>query len=376
MHNISLTITSNFVNHYSLALALELKKYFNDFYFVVKEKLPEDRKQLGFNDLNDYNFVIKEYEQQDKVQELFDNSDVVITDYTYNKYVSNRLKQNKITFVDSERLFKDDNLIKTILRYAFYYNNYRKYKNSNLLCISAYAAVDYNKVGLFKDRAFKWGYFSKAIEYDIDKMINNKKKNSIIWAGRLIDWKHPDKAIKIAKRLKDNGYDFELNIIGNGEQESLLKDMIAYQNLSDCVHLLGSKSPDKVREYMEQSQIYLFTSDRGEGWGVVLNEAMNSGCACVASYSAGSTPFLIKDGENGLIYKDDNTDELYNKTKLLLNDNKLLDKIAKNGYETIINEYNPENAAKKFYKFVETMINKGDYSNLYSEDILSKAIKL
>jgi hypothetical protein len=35
--------------------------------------------------------------------------------------------------------------------------------------------------------------------------------------------------------------------------------------------------PEEVRVHMEQSNIYLFTSDFGEGWGAVLNEAMNSG---------------------------------------------------------------------------------------------------
>ena len=373
MKDITLTITSNFINHYSLALSLELKKVFSDFHFVVKEKLPEDRKKLGFSNLDEYDFIVKEYEEPNKVQELFDNSDVVITDYTYNKYVSNRLKQNKITFVDSERLFKEDNFIKTILRYVYYWTNYHNYKNANLLCISAYASSDYNKVGLFKNRTYKWGYFSEAIEYDVDKLINSKKKNTIVWAGRLIDWKHPDDAIKVAYRLKKDGYNFELNIIGTGEQESLLKDMIRNQNLDDCVHTLGSMPPEKVRKYMEDSQIYLFTSDRGEGWGVVLNEAMNSGCACVASYSAGSTPFLVKDGVNGYIYKNENIDELYTKTKELLDDIELSNKLAKKGYETIINEYNPENAAKKFYKLVQEMIAGNDISNLYSQDILSRA---
>ena len=33
---------------------------------------------------------------------------------------------------------------------------------------------------------------------------------------------------------------------------------------------------------MEQADIYLFTSDRNEGWGAVANEAMNSACAMVA----------------------------------------------------------------------------------------------
>ena len=48
--------------------------------------------------------------------------------------------------------------------------------------------------------------------YDVDKLINNKKKNSIVWAGRLIDWKHPEYAIEAAKQLKAEAYEFELNI--------------------------------------------------------------------------------------------------------------------------------------------------------------------
>lgn len=373
MPDISLTITSNFVNHYSLALALELKEYFNDFHFVVKEKLPEDRKKMGFADLNDYDFVVKEYEEQNKVQELFDKSDVVITDYTFNKYVTNRLKQNKITFVDSERLFKEDSLIKNILRNIFYKYNYRNYKNAYLLCISAYAASDYNSLGLFINNAYKWGYFSKVNKYNINDLIKNKKKNTIIWSGRLIDWKHPEYAVEVASRLKKDGLDFELNIIGTGDMRDKLSQMINNNGLSNDVHLLGSMSPEEVRKHMEKSEIYLFTSDRGEGWGVVLNEAMNSGCACVASYSAGSTPFLIKDDVNGLIYKNDSVDELYKKTKALLKNCELRFNLSINAYNTITNEYNPENAAKKFYKFVETMVDKGNYSNLYNEDVLSKA---
>ena len=376
MNNISLVFTTNFVNHYSLALALELKKYFNDFYFVVKEALPEDRKKLGFEELDNYDFIIKEYENPNKVKELFDNSDVVVTDFTYNKYISNRLKENKITIVDSERLFKESDYVKNALRRIFYKYHYRNYKNAYLLCISAYAAGDYNKLGLFVDRTYKWGYFSSANTYDIDKLIQNKKKNSIVWSGRLIDWKHPDDAIMLASMLKKDGYDFELNIIGNGEMEKQLSQMIDYLDVKDCVYLLGSMSPNEVRKHMEESEIYLFTSDKGEGWGVVLNEAMNSGCACVASYSAGSTPFLIKNNINGLIYKNDELFELYSKTKMLLDNDGMKKEYGKKAYETIIEEYNPSNAAYKFYKFVEALKSGESVDGLFDTDILSKANRL
>ena len=371
---LSLTLTSNFINHYSLALSLELKKYFSDFHFVIKEKLPEDRLKMGFNNLEDNDFIVKEYEQQDYVQELIDNSDVVISDYTYNNYLKSRLKTNKITFVDSERLFKSDNLITTILRDVYYMYNYHAYNNARLLCISAYAAKDYNKLGLFKNRTYKWGYFPEPIKYkNVKELINNKKKNSIIWAGRLIKWKHPEYAVEIAKMLKHDGYSFIVNIIGNGDMEEELKAMINKYDLNDCVHMLGSMSPDKVRKHMEESEIYLFSSDRGEGWGVVLNEAMNSCCACVSSYETGSTPFLINDSNNGLIYKNNDIQEAYRCIKQLLDDNKYMNKIMNNAYKTIIDEYNPSVAAGRLYNLCEELNKGNNIDYLYKEGILSKA---
>lgn len=44
--------------------------------------------------------------------------------------------------------------------------------------------------------------------------------------------------------------------------------------------------------------------------GAVLNESMNSGCAVIASDAIGSVPFLIKNGVNGIIYKDGNQKDL------------------------------------------------------------------
>ena len=137
--------------------------------------------------------------------------------------------------------------------------------------------------------------------------------------------------------------------------------------------MLGSMPPEKVRNYMEESEIYLFTSDRGEGWGVVLNEAMNSGCAVVASYSTGSVPFVVKDKQNGLIYKNDNVDDFYSQLKYLLSNKKETEQIGRNAYESIMNMWNPKVAAERLYKFTDAYLNGEDVNNLFSDDILSKA---
>ena len=371
MKEYSLVIASNFLDHYMFALSLELKEYFSNFYFIASKPLADNYRKLGFSDLNENEFVIKAYEDKEKAREIILNADIVVTgSYAYEKHINERLKKNKIVIFYSERLFKYNKLLNfaSAIRNIF---RHRYSKESPLLCVSAYAASDYNKAGLFKNRTYKWGYFPKTKKYDdLDRLINSKKDNSIFWAGRLIDWKHPDDAIIVAKKLKKDGIKFTLEIAGNGEMEDVLKEMIISNNLQDCVTMLGSMPPEKIREHMEDSQIYLFTSDSGEGWGVVLNEAMNSACVCIASYSAGSTPFLIDDGINGYVYKNQDIDVLYDRVKKIINDKNKVE-IMKNSYYTIVNEWNSQIAAKKLYDFCVSIIKK-ENQHLYDYGILSK----
>ena len=109
-------------------------------------------------------------------------------------------------------------------------------------------------------------------------------------------------------------------------------------------------TPEQVRKYMEDAQIFLFTSDRNEGWGAVLNEAMNSACAVVASHAIGATPFLIEHQKNGLIYRDGDRKDLYKNVKRLLDCPQQRMELSKQAYKTIVDEWNAENAAEKVLK--------------------------
>ena len=196
-----------------------------------------------------------------------------------------------------------------------------------------------------------------------------------MWVGRFIDFKHPEVAIELAKKLKEKDHKFILNMVGVGELEDNIKRIISEYKLENNVRLLGSMTPDEVRKYMEESQIFIFTSDRGEGWGAVLNEAMNSACAVVASHEIGSVPFLIKNNENGLIYEDGNTDDLFNKVEYLLNNMKICAKIGHSAYETMINLWSPEIAARRFVELSKNLLEKKEF-NKYNEGPCSKAERL
>ena len=142
--------------------------------------------------------------------------------------------------------------------------------------------------------------------------------------------------------------------------------MIREKKLDDCVHMLGGMRPEQVREYMERADIYLFTSDFNEGWGAVLNESMNSGCAVVASHAIGSVPFLIEDGRNGFVYKNGDIEDLDSKVVLLLNQPDLRMAIGKRAYRTIKEVWNAHVAAERFLALVMNLTNGEKATQIYN----------
>lgn len=117
----------------------------------------------------------------------------------------------------------------------------------------------------------------------------------------------------------------------------------------------------------------MFTSDFGEGWGAVLNEAMNSGCAVIASHAAGATPYLVKNGENGLIYEFGNDEKLYEKLKYLLLNPKEQKRLGAAAYKTISEEWNAEIAAERFLNLTKSILNGEKNPYIYKNGPCSKA---
>lgn len=365
---------SNYYNHHQAFLSNEINKQCGYYLFIETGKMSEERKKLGYHlsSIPDYVKKVSEYDNHNLIN-LINNADVVITGSAPEYLIEERKKQGKLIFRYSERILKKSEPIKYPIRYYRFHKNNPKGSNIYMLCASAYTSSDYAKFGLFKNKCYKWGYFPECKNYDVDELISNKTQNSILWCARLIDLKHPEMAIAVAKRLKKDGYDFTMNIIGDGELKSYINNEIIIENLKDNVHLLGSMTPENVRKYMEKSEIFLFTSDRHEGWGAVMNESMNSGCAVVASDVVGATPFLLKDNKNGCVFSCMNENELYNKVCMLLNDDDFRKKISKQAYYTISNEWNAKVAAERLIKLSNAILNGEQSPDLFEDGICSKA---
>ena len=181
----------------------------------------------------------------------------------------------------------------------------------------------------------------------------------------MLPWKHPDDAIRAAMRLKQEGCAFSLDLLGGGEMEPILREMIRENGLSECVRLLGVLPSEDVRRHMQEAVIFLMTSDRREGWGSVLNEAMNAGCAVVASSSAGAVPYLIEHEKNGLRYDAGDIGALTEYIAKLLGSPQRRLALGEAAYETITTLWNAESAAERFLALSEALLSGRRSARLY-----------
>ena len=163
---------SNYLNHHQLPFCLAMDRLTGgNFTFVATTPVPEVRLKLGYHDMNrQYPFVLTSYdspENEQKAERLAMECDVAITGSAPEKYTAARMRENKLTFRYSERIYKDGLLRSLTVRHlcAMLRAHLRYCKKPlYLLCASAYTAHDYGVLGAYRNKTFRWGYFPEGLQ--------------------------------------------------------------------------------------------------------------------------------------------------------------------------------------------------------------------
>lgn len=362
------TFVSNYINHHQMPFCEEMYgRLKEDYCFIQTEPMEEERVKMGWDaSLAELPYVRKYYEAEAVCKELIEQSDVVLFGGVEDEsYIDKRLKSGKLVVRLSERIYREGQWKAISPRGLLKkYKDHIRYRGKQvyLLCCGGYVASDFHLIGAYPDKMFKWGYFPEFIAQDIEGLLLKKRsrreaegKVSLLWAGRFMGLKHPEHAIEAAIRLKKNGFAFSLTMVGGGEMEEALKALVEQNGLEDEVRFTGFLKPVEVRNLMEQADVFLFTSNYREGWGAVLNEAMNSGCAVVANCAVGAAPFLIESGRNGFLYPNGRQDLLYDELVSLLREPERMEALGREAYRTIAQEWNAAEAAKRLVAFLQDL---------------------
>lgn len=121
----------------------------------------------------------------------------------------------------------------------------------------------------------------------------------ILYASKLMRRKFPDHLLEAYVRLPEpRPY---LLYVGDGELKASLEATVSQQKL-DGVHFLGFRNQSELPSFYALADIFVLPSIN-ETWGLVVNEAMNAGCAIVTTDQVGSAVDLVADGKNGYVLK-------------------------------------------------------------------------
>lgn len=378
-----IVMLSNFINHHQTPVADELYNMQGvEYRFIETKALPEEQRNLGYSDFSNKPYVISAYKSNEEYQKainLIDNADVVIVGSAPENMIIDRLRSNKLTFRYSERFFKNRPWYFPDPRvWMELWKKHIRYKNKPLymLAASAYTANDVYAIGAYKNKVYKWGYFPRVDDFPLEACENldassRESAPHIMWCARFIRLKHPELPVMLAKRLKDKGYNFHLDMYGCGEELYPTQQLVKSLAINDNVSFYGSLPNEEILKEMRKHEIFLFTSDRNEGWGAVLNESMSNGCAVVASNLIGSVPFLIQNGENGMVFKSGDLDSLTQKVCYLLDNPTERLEMAKKAIHTMREVWSPANAAKRFVELAHKLLD-GEITS-YTDGPCSKA---
>jgi len=124
--------------------------------------------------------------------------------------------------------------------------------------------------------------------------------------GRLVARKGFDFLISSLAKVKDDR--IHALIIGQGPLNDNLTALASSLGVLNRVHFLGVQSEEKKFQYLSVSDLFVLSSMH-EGFGIVLQEAMQVGLPIISTDIGGQID-IIKDGENGLLVKFDDEDEL------------------------------------------------------------------
>lgn len=172
--------------------------------------------------------------------------------------------------------------------------------------------------------------------------VKNKKKNHIIFAGRLDEQKQPMLFLKAIYHIFQSTPslldDWQVMIFGKGLLKDACLEFIENCQLQDKVLMMESNN---LAPYFLESKLFVSTQDYENFPSLSMAEAMACGNAIIAR-NVGQTNYFLEDNLNGFMAKDDGSD-LAEKIQTYISSPELHERFSKHSQDLIKNKHNVAN---------------------------------
>jgi glycosyltransferase involved in cell wall biosynthesis len=174
----------------------------------------------------------------------------------------------------------------------------------------------------------------------------------IIYVGRFADFKGIPFLIDTFYQLIKDNYYARLYLVGDGDEESKIREKVSALNLEKHVVFLGYQK--NTLSYIKNADLLVLPSNN-EPFGRVLLEAMYIGTPAIGTKSGG-IPDIIEDGVSGFLVEYGDIEALKKSIIKILKNEQVKKEIIKGGYDTMNSKFRVETYQEKLENLYDTLI--------------------
>lgn len=183
----------------------------------------------------------------------------------------------------------------------------------------------------------------------------------IVCVASLVEVKGHTYLIKACNLLRERKLNFSCDLIGEGHYREEIEQEIDTLGLGDHIRLHGACTQDKVREFLNSSDVCVLASvptKRGarEGIPVSLMEAMAVGLPVVASEISG-IPELVENDYSGFLVPPRDVETLADRLGKLIIDHRARNRMGEAGRNVISRDFNLKSNVKYLIELIENSRN-------------------
>jgi teichuronic acid biosynthesis glycosyltransferase TuaC len=191
---------------------------------------------------------------------------------------------------------------------------------------------------------------------DIISHAVERDATTILFVGTLCFEKGVRELLQAFKLLRNEYKHLSLIMLGNNLMPKWIDSFITENHLKNCIELAGNVDHKEIRKYYSRASIFTLPS-YSEGMPTVMFEAMANKLPIIIS-RVGGVEEVINDGINGMLVKAGSVQDLYEKLKLLIEDEKLRNLLSENAFYDALSNYTWDHNAEKMCIIYKKMLNE------------------
>jgi len=187
-----------------------------------------------------------------------------------------------------------------------------------------------------------------GIDVDFWKPIRRPARKSgpirLLSVGRLVEKKGHYLLFHALAQAVAGGIDLTLDLIGQGEEERILRELSLAYGLDERIRFLGALDRAEVRAHMEKADLFVLASHRPphgdeETTPLVLKEALATGLPVLSTRHAG-IPQIVRDGLSGVLVEEGSVDALLSGLRRLVRLRERWPEMGRAGRSVIREDFN------------------------------------